>query len=136
MDIEETSTEQPITRWCIDFDWYQQNKRSLLVLAQSYLCPKCAKKLNVEAGEPSIKTLLKTIQGCCSHAPDYIHDQLPIMESVFRLFLANGNKPLELEELGNQLSERRGGDTYRTSVEILPRLLKKDRYYGLKEIAD
>jgi len=136
VDEEKTSAEQPRTRWFIGLDWYQQHNRSLPVLAQSYLCPKCAEKLSAGEGEPSIDTLLATISGCCSGAPGYIHDQLSIMESVFRLFLANGNQPLYLEELSKQLSEWRGGDTYRTSAEILPRLLNKDRYYGLREIED
>jgi hypothetical protein len=59
---------------------------------------------------------------------------LPIMESVFRLFLANDNQALDLIELGRQLSERRGVDTYRTSVEILSRLLKYDKYYGIRPV--
>ena len=58
------------------------------------------------------------------------------MESVFRLILANGNRPLELEELGNQLRERLDGDTYRTSPEMLSRLLDNDRYYGLRQVGD
>jgi len=32
------------------------------------------------------------------------------------------------------LSEWRGGDTYRTSAEILSRLLASDQYYGLRQI--
>jgi len=61
---------------------------------------------------------------------------LPVLESIFRLFLANGNQPLELEELGKQLSEWRDGDTYRTSEEILSRLLLSDQYYGLRQISE
>ncbi|GAH99783.1 unnamed protein product, partial [marine sediment metagenome] len=47
---------------------------------------------------------------------------------------ANGNQPLDLEELGRQLSEWRGRDTYRTSAGILSRLLKSDQYYGLRQV--
>ena len=62
----------------------------------------------------------------------FIIGQLPILESISRFFLANGNQPLTLEELGEKLSERRGGDTSRTSEEILLRLLKSAQYYGLR----
>ena len=75
-----------------------------------------------------------TIKDCCSKAPNFITGELPILESIFRLFLTNGNQLLGLEELGTQLSEWRGGDTYRTSVEILSRLLSSDQYYGLHQI--
>ena len=133
VDKEEISTEQPKTYWSIAPDWFQQNNRSISTLIQDYLCPKCAKQLSVEGKENPPDALLSTIRDCCSHVPDFITDRLPILESVFRLFLANGNQPLELEELGNQLSELRGGDIYRTSPEILVRILKNDRYYGLRE---
>ena len=133
---KEISTDQPMTRWFIGLDWFQQNNRSFSALVSSYLCPKCAKQLSAEGKENPPDALLATIRDCCSHVPDFITDRLPILESVFRLFLANGNQPLELEELGNQLSELRGGDISRASPEILLRLLKNDRYYGLQEATE
>ncbi len=131
MDKENSSTEQVSQRWFIDLDWHEQNNRSFLALAQRYLCPKCREQLK---GEMAAADLLKTIKGCCSKAPDFITGKLPILESIFRLFLANGNQPLDVEELGTQLNEWRGGDTYRTSPEILSRLLNSDQYYGLREV--
>jgi len=133
---EETSTEQPKPRWFIDLDWYQQNNRSISALAQGYLCAKCRKQLDAEGKETSAADLLATIKECCANEPGFITDQLPILESVFRFFIANGNQPLDLAELGNQLSERRGGDTYCTSEEVLSRLLKSDQYYGLRPVPD
>jgi len=68
--------------------------------------------------------------------PGFITRELPILDNIFRLFLANGNQPFDVEELGSRLNELRGGDTYRTSPEILPRLLKSDRFYGLQQVKD
>ena len=133
MDKEEVSTEQLKTYWAIALDWFQQNNRSISALIQDYLCPKCAKKLDAEGKENSPDVLMSAVKNCCSHGPDFISERLPILESVFRLFLANGNQPLDLEELGKQLSQWRGGDPYRTSPETLSRLLKSDCYYGLQE---
>ena len=132
MDKEDISTDRVKPRWFIDLDWYQQNNRSFLVLAQSYLCPKCRKRLMAEEKEASVAELLSAIRDCCSKNSGFITYQLPILEGIFRLFLANGNQPLDVEELGRQLSDWRGGDTYRTSVEILSRLLSHDQYYGLR----
>ena len=106
-------------RWFIDFDWYQQSNRSFFALVQNYLCPKCREQQEVGGAEIPDGELLSTIRDCCSKTPGFISSKLPILESVFRLFLANGNQPLDLEELGKQLSERFDGDTYRTSAEIL-----------------
>ena len=132
MDGEDTSTDQPKPLWFIDLGWYQQNNRSISALAKGCLCDKCRMQLNTEGKEISEAELLANIRDCCSHAPEFITGQLPILESNFRFFLANGNQPLTLEELGEQLSERLGGDTYRTSEEILSRLLQSDQYYGLQ----
>ena len=133
-DAEEVSTNQQEPCWSIDMDWFEANNRSLTALVRGSLCAKCRKQLDSEGKSSSLDDLLAAIRGCCSTEPAYISSELPIMESVFRLFLANGNQPLDLIELGRQLSERRGVDTYRTSVEILSRLLKNDRYYGLRPV--
>ena len=133
-DVEEVSAEQEEPCWSIDIDWFETNNRSLVALVRDSLCEKCRKRLDSEGKLNSLDDLLATIRDCCSTEPSFISGELPIMESVFRLFLANGNQPLDLIELGRQLSERRGVDTYRTSAEILSRLLKNDRYYGIRPV--
>ncbi len=123
-------------RWSIDLDWYGQNNRSFFAVAKSCLCPKCRERLKAGEGETSAAELLTTIKDCCSKTPDFITDKLPILESIFRLFLASDNQPLDLEELGRQLAQWRGDDTYRTSAEILSRLLSQDQYYGLRQVTE
>jgi hypothetical protein len=86
--------------------------------------------------EISADELLTTIKDCCSKTPDFITDKLSILESIFRLFLANGNQSLAVEELGEQLNEWRGGDTYRTSAEVLSHLLRDERYYGIRQVSN
>jgi hypothetical protein len=102
IDKEDTGTNQVSPRWFIDLDWHQQNNCSFFVLAQGRLCPKCQERLK---GEISAADLLTTIKDCCSQTPNFITGELPILESIFRLFLANGNQLLDLEEMGKQLSE-------------------------------
>ena len=134
MGKESIDADQVESRWFIDLDWYQQNNRSILAMAQGYLCSKCSERL--KGGEISVADLLSAIKDCCSKTPGFITRRLPILESIFRLFLANGNQPLNLEELGKQLSEWREGDTYCTSPEILSRLLSSDQYYGFRQVKD
>ena len=127
--VEESVEEQ---RWFIDVDWLKSQGRQLTALASGSLCSDCRKRLTREGGSATQEDVLAAVRECCSGDPDYITGGLPIMESIFRLFLANGNEPLDLIDLGRQLSERRGIDTYRTSIEILSRLLEHDDYYGLR----
>ena len=130
---EDITTEQVRPGWFIDLDWFQQNNRSFSALAQNCLCSKCRERLK---GEISAADLVATIKDCCSKTPDFITGELPVLECIFRLFLANGNQPLNVEELGRQLTDWRGGNTYRTSAEILSRLLSNDQFYGLWQVSD
>lgn len=118
-------------RWFIDLEWLERNGRSFSVLARGCLCPDCRQRL--EEGKESISAaeLPAHIKDCCSRAPDFITAGSPLSESVFRLLLANGNQPLGLKELTNQLAERRGA-AQRVGAELLSRLLESDQYYGLR----
>ena len=129
---ENLGMEQGSPRWFIDLDWYEQNGRSFLTLAQGCLCPQCREQL--QADEISVAQLVANIRDCCSKLPGFITGELPILAVIFRLFLANGNKPLNLAELGRRLGEWRGGATYPPSAEFLSRLLKDERYYGIRRV--
>ena len=131
---EEKTAEPPPTRWAISLEWFDDNNRSATMLISEHLCPNCASKLSPGKKEPSPEELISTIHNCCSNTPEFISHRLPVMESIFRLFLGNGNQSMGLDEVGQHLNQLRGGDSYRTSPEALLRLLKSDRYYGLQEI--
>lgn len=136
VDTKDVDTSEVIAYWSIDLDWYQENKRSFTSLAGERLCDDCRQRRGKGGGEISADDLLASIKECCSQKTGYITAETPILESVFRLFLANGNQPLDLEELSEQLAEWRGGVFHRTSVEILSRLLASDRHYGIRQITD
>jgi hypothetical protein len=130
--MSEEVTTQSEAKWAIDLNWLKTNGRSFFILTRDTLCTKCQKKLKADTIEVKAADLLKAIQSCCSKTPDFITPSLPFQESIFRVFLANGNKPLTLGELGEQLSQWRGIDVYRTSATFLSRLIKSDQYYGIK----
>ncbi len=119
--------------WFIDTQWYEKNNRSLLDLAQSSLCLKCVEKLGKKRKKTALSEVLVAIKDCCSKLPDFVTARMPIMESVFRILLANGNRPMTVEDIGRELSERRGGDNYAGSPQMLTRLLYNDHWYGFKQ---
>ena len=135
-DTDTNDTEETRQLWSLDLGWFQPNNRSFSTLAQGCLCPECRRRLRAEEDEVSVADLLTTIRDCCSKVPNFITLELPVLESVFRFFLANGNQALDLVELGTQLSDRRGGDVPRTSVEVLSRLLENDHYYGIRPVLE
>jgi hypothetical protein len=133
MPAKEKSKSPSETRWAIALDWFGMNQRSAAALVKDHLCPGCSKRL-YDKKEPSLKVLLETVHHCCSKAPEFISDKMPITESAFRLFLSNGNRPLTLKELSSELGKVRFVDVYRTSPELLSRILKNDSFYGIQEI--
>lgn len=135
-NTEDIGADQAESRWFIDLDWYQPNNRSFSTLARACLCAECRKQLMPEEREISPAKLLNTINDCCSKTPDFITGTRPILESIFRLFLAKGNQPLDLEELAQQLNERCGIGAYRASTGVLSRLLESDQYYGLRRVEE
>ena len=117
-------------RYFIDLDWYQQQERSFATLATSRLCPTSRKKEKTK----SEAVLLRTIRQCCSKRDGFITPNMPLMEMVFRLFLSNGNQPLNLEQIQEQLQKWLGDSSNARDLSIpkLKRILENDRYYGLR----
>jgi hypothetical protein len=117
-------------RYFIDLNWYQQQERSFATLAASRLCPTSRKKEKMK----SEAALLRTIKQCCSKRDGFITPNMPLLEMIFRLLLANGNQPLELGQMHEQL-QKWLGDTNNArdlSIPKLKRILDSDQYYGLR----
>ncbi len=130
----EAIAEEDHSHWAIDIAWLAEHGRAFPAMVERCLCAKCRKRLKAEAEPAAASSLLGAARECSAHSGDYITSDLPILESIFRFFLAEGNTPLDLIDLGRRLSERRGVDTYRTSVGVLSRLLRDDRHYGVRRV--
>ena len=131
--VKKTLPEATGLKYAIDLDWYEENHRSFAYAARNSLCAKCKRK--VEGKGTSPHKIITMVKGCCSNEASFINDRQPILESVFRMFLSNGNRPIELEELSRLLAEQRGGDTSRAAPRVLSRLLRKEDYYGIRLVA-
>jgi len=114
----------------IDLDWYRQQERSFATLASSRLCPTSRKKEKTK----SEAVLLRAIRQCCSKRDGFVTPNMPLLEMVFRAFLANGNQPLNLEQIQEQLQKWLGDSSNARDLSIpkLKRILDHDRYYGLR----
>ena len=137
----------------IDVSWFEENSRSFALIAQSRMCPSCRGRIGTEHQErvpvvdaqsgrvvfevrqvPYGSNPLVIIRDCCSKAKGYITPEMPILEVIFRLFLANANQPLGLSDLYERLKEWMVsvGSSRDISPEVLKRLLDHDHYYGLR----
>ena len=131
-EIEEHHDESQY-RYHIDTTWFNDRERSFTMLASSRLCQASKKKKPPK----SESALLSTIKQCCSKRDDYIAPNMPLLEMVFRLFLANSNQPLTLEQIQERLEQRlsESAEPRDLSVSKLKRIVDNDRYYGLRPAA-
>jgi hypothetical protein len=148
---EENEASKP--RYYIEERWFDETNRSFRAMAQSRMCDECKEKLGTETQErvPSIdshtgrvvfeirtvpfaQSPTSVIRSCCSKRRDFITPETPVAEAIFRVFLASGNQPMDVEslreELGNYLSMSDRPHSY--SPELLERVIRADRYYGIR----
>lgn len=156
-ELNELQEEQPQPepkKYYINVDWYDSVGRSFRAVAEKRFCASCKAKLGTETQErvpvidpktgrvvyemqtvPFGSNPMSAIRSCCSRERGYITADTPVLESVFRFFLANANQPAELETIREELSQwfpltvRSHG----YSAELLQRLIEADDYYGLAE---
>jgi len=117
-EIKRLSLVKPTsqTHFHIDFDWWGQNDRDWRVYMRSYLCPEHQQAFaNVEAAEQvdwvdpdtaevqRVDGLQHILITHCAKQRSFINQYTTLVDSVFRIFLANGNTPMTPEELAEQL---------------------------------
>lgn len=101
------------TPFHIDYAWWERQGLQITVELRAHLCQEhqavFSDHFDIEeidwvdekTGEVTkVNGLQHVLQVHCSKQPDYINDDLSLVDAVFRVFLANGNKPLTSEELG------------------------------------
>jgi hypothetical protein len=128
------------TKFHIDFLWWEKQNKEIRVFLRDLLCPACSKTVGtssdvrmVDMIDPEtaevtrVDAIWEAIRACCSREADYITTDTPLLESIFRLFLANGNNPLSIIELHERLDKK--------PPETILRMLTKGRVYlGIRPV--
>jgi len=158
--MEETAHDEPRARYTIDPTWFEENGFSFEDFVQSRMCDSCRERrdeeveerytvLDKKTGRASFEIRrgrygsnpIRVIRDCCSKKRSFITPDMPTLEAVFRVFLANENNPLTLDNVREQLAEWCPGGGCQwllLPVEQLERLVQNERYYGIRpaEVAE
>jgi len=126
------------TKFHIDFDWWKRNKRDIRAYLREALCDQCRADYADYRGEEEIDWvdeqtgevervdgLWHSIRTCCSLKPDFVAASAPIVDAIFLTFVANGNRPLSVDEL-HELIDRR------SSAMLLRILTRGPVYMGIR----
>jgi hypothetical protein len=79
---------------------------------------------------------MKIIAAVCSKEPDFLLPGTPISEAVFRLLLANGNKPMSLQQIQTGLTSAWASVIYlkNLSDEVVRRMLDQPNEYFIRRV--
>jgi len=142
-DIKRISLVKPTlqTRYHIDFDWWSKNDRDWRVYLRNYLCTEHQQAfsdadidIQVDWVDPQtaevqrVDGLQHILITHCAKQEGFINQQGTLVDSVFRIFVANGKLPLTVVELAEQLG--------RQPVMILKTLSGMRVYKGLRPCID
>jgi hypothetical protein len=138
----------------IDPSWFEENHLSFEDVASARMCDACRAKVGQEVEERAPvfdkatgrmrfevrrttygSDPLKCVREHCGRAKNYIHRDMPTLEAIFRIFLANGNQPMTLEQVREQLAEWCPGGGCQwllLPIETVERLVQNDSHYGLR----
>jgi hypothetical protein len=130
------------TKFHIDFERWAESDRNFRIILHSHLCAECrvtysnyqdAKDIDWIDPETAdvrrVDGLWQALQSHCSHQPDYISSSTPLTSAIFRVFLANENRPLSPVEIYEILG-RKDPQT------ILKLLTSSENYKGIRPIVE
>lgn len=131
------------TKFHIDFDWWDRESSAFRVYLMSHLCaehraafvPEAPVELldwvDTESGEVRRIDSLQYILGAhCAQQPEFLTPHIPLVDAVFRVFIANGNQPLTPDELADKIQRPTQGQT------ILRTLAGQRVYKGLRPVME
>jgi hypothetical protein len=127
------------TPFQIDFDWWKETDSNWRIFLLGFLCEKHKETFygktdsmkidaidKITAEVHLVDGLLYTLMNHCAREENFIPKNLPLIGRIFRIFLANGNKPLT----PNQLSEM----AKKSSQTILATISGNKVYKGIRPI--
>ncbi|MBG0787962.1 MAG: hypothetical protein H0S79_22975 [Anaerolineaceae bacterium] len=104
------------TPFKIDFDWWMNHDRDWRVYLRSFLCEEHQKVFEnlsndelIDWVDPDtaevtqVDGLQHVLISHCAQQESFLTEKMALVDSVFRVFLSKGNKPLTIKELGEIL---------------------------------
>ncbi len=126
----------------IDYDWWEHSGQDLEVYLTQQLCE--AHRASI-ADDPNLQTVVDWVDPVtgqvsqqnrlsylllshCSQLPDYITERTSLVDAVFRVLLASGNRPMSPAELAQR--------TGRSPETIFKTLSGRTVYRGLRPVTN
>ena len=132
------SDGQP-AQYFINAEMAEERRRSLSVMIASRQCYMCQQAVDEEEiASTETRDLIDRIVDHCSSANDYLLDDTPLKEAIFRVLLSRGNEPMGTDEISADISERLANATNQrnTRPEVIEKLLQHSESYCIAPVLE
>lgn len=106
------------TPFHIDFEWWKDHDNNWRVFLFSCLCPEHQISFSNQSDDAMIDWidpetaeirqvdgLQSTLMDHCAKQENFVTENTAMVDAIFRIFLANGNSPLNAEELSDKIGK-------------------------------
>lgn len=106
------------TPFHIDFEWWKDHDNNWRVFLFSCLCQEHQEAFNNQSDDTmidwvdpetavirQIDGLQSTLMTHCAKQDNFVTENTAMVDAIFRIFLANGNSPLNAEELSDRIGK-------------------------------
>ena len=134
----DASAQEQEQRYQIDVKAFEASGRSFALVVKSRRCTYCTECENRPQEEgPELraaKEYVDQVADNCCHKPDFLLPGTPLTEAVFRLLLANRNRPMTLNEIEAGLAAAWTSAIYLKNLSgpVLERLLDNPNEYLIR----
>ncbi len=127
------------TPFHIDFSWWQEHSHDWRIYVHRLLCPEHQAQFDPWSDQQQIDWVdpetaeVKPVDGMryvlmthCAQQPGFLEARLPLVDAIFRVLIARGNKPMTPVELAEHLQRPAQAQT------ILRLLTSRRSYLGIR----
>ena len=136
-EILDGASQDRSAKYFIDTEMAEERRRSLSVMIASRQCYMCQQAVDEEElASAETSDLIDRIVDHCASANDYLLDDTPLKEAIFRVLLSRGNEPMGADEISADISERLANATNQrdTRPEVIARLLRHSESYCIARV--
>ena len=126
-------------RYFIDVEGGGGDSRSITTLIAWRKCYSCRQSEGDESAISSDpKKHIKQIAKQCAETDDYLLQDTPLKEALFRVILAGGNEPMTPEQIGESLQSRWSMSAYARDLSpaVIGRLLDNSESYSIAPVPE
>ena len=138
-EILDSARDGQPAKYFIDAEMAQERRRSLPVMIASRQCYMCQQAVDEEElASAEAQDLIGRIVDHCNSVKDYLLDDTPLKEAIFRVLLSRGNEPMGADEISADISERLANATNQrdTRPEVIERLLRHSESYCIAPVRE